>query len=298
MAPKVFDQLAFRERTRREVLQKSDLMPSLPDLVMKILNLLNDGGAELSEFEKLLRKDTTLVARMLRVVNSPFYGMARQITSIKEAVLVLGFRSLRGLVLAASTAPYLEQDFACYGFEGKGLWAHSLAVASGARTLAKYLGKGPETREETFVAGLLHDIGKILLSPYLSRLGKDVFGQGISLIEAEKALLGIDHQEAGEKLATKWNLTPIVKEVVATHHSFPKPGENQETVSTVRLSNLFAHQLGLGKETKDPGWEEDPEYQKDLELLGMDEVAWEDACEEMRDSMEAAISSLSNLGGG
>ncbi len=298
MAQKVFDQLAFRERTRREVLQKSDLMPSLPDLVMKILTLLNDGGADLSEFEKLLSKDTTLVARMLRVVNSPFYGMARQITSIKEAVLVLGFRSLRGLVLAASTAPYLEQDFTCYGFQGKGLWTHSLAVASGARTLSKYLGKGPETREEAFVAGLLHDIGKILLSPYLSRLGKDVLGQGIPLIEAEKALLGIDHQEAGEKLARKWNLTPLVKEVVASHHSFPKPGENQETVSTVRLANLFAHQLGLGKKEQDQEWEEDQDYRRDLELLELDEVAWEDAGAEMRDAMEAAISSLSNLGGG
>ncbi len=297
MAPKVFDQLAFRERTRREVLQKSDLMPSLPDLVMKILRLLNDGSADLSEFENLLRNDTTLVARMLRVVNSPFYGMARQITSIKEAVLVLGFRSLRGLVLAASTAPYLEQNFACYGFPGKGLWTHSLSVASGARTLAKYLGKGPETREESFVAGLLHDIGKILLSPYLSRLGKDVFGQGVPLIEAEKAILGIDHQEAGEKLAQKWNLTPLVMEVVAGHHSFPKPGPNQETVSTVRLANLFAHQLGLGKKAKDQAWEEEEEYQGDLDLLGMDEVAWEDAQEEMRDAMEAAVSSLSNLGG-
>ena len=298
MAPKVFDQLAFRERTRREVLQKSDLMPSLPDLVMKILRLLNDGGADLSEFEDLLRNDTTLVARMLRVVNSPFYGMARQITSIKEAVLVLGFRSLRGLVLAASTAPYLEQNFACYGFQGKGLWTHSLAVASGARTLAKFLGKNSEYREESFVAGLLHDIGKILLSPYLSRLDKDVFGQGVPLVEAETALLGIDHQEAGAKLAQKWNLTPLVKEVVEDHHSFPKPGSYQETVSTVRLANLFAHRMGVGKKERGPAMEEEGEYQRDLELLQLDDVAWEDAQEEMRDAVEAAISSLSNLGGG
>jgi len=93
-----------QSKVRREIYSKSNKIPSLPEVVTEVLRLLNDPGSEIQQFEDVLGKDPALVAKMLRVVNSPFYGLARPMTSIKEAVMVLGFRSLRSLVLAASTA--------------------------------------------------------------------------------------------------------------------------------------------------------------------------------------------------
>lgn len=157
--------IALHDRSRREVLNKSDLIPSLPEVVTEVMRLLNDVEVNITDFEAPLSKDTALVARMLKLVNSPFYGVGRQVSTIGDGVSMLGFKSLRSMVLAASTGNMLERDIGCYGHCEKGLWHHSVCVAAGAKYLAKRLGYEPAFREELFDAGLLHDIGKMLLGP-------------------------------------------------------------------------------------------------------------------------------------
>ena len=116
------------------------------------------GCGALRDLELLLQNDQVLVAKMLAMVNSPFYGLNRAVNTVKEAVMVLGFRGVRSLVLATSTAKLLQRDFGCYGHEPKGLWMHAVCVASGARSLAKRLGLPADDAEQLFVCGLLHDI--------------------------------------------------------------------------------------------------------------------------------------------
>jgi putative nucleotidyltransferase with HDIG domain len=289
------DLIANQERIRREILHKSDLIPALPEVVAEVLRLLNDKGADISDFEEVLRNDTALVAKMLRVVNSPFYGMMRKITSIQESVMVLGFRSLRSLVLAASTANYMERDFAVYGHDKKGLWIHALAVASGARSLACELRLPPDDREEVFVAGLMHDIGKMLLAPYLRE--RDILlhklAGGVALNENQ--LLGIDHCEAGGIVVKRWNINERIARIIELHESSEMAGpEIDSKLACVRLADGFAHALGMGyAQKKGP---ESIVLDSDLQALGLDDESWDDVRFEMKEAVESALSSLGNLG--
>ncbi len=297
MSSSPLDQIALHERTRREILHKSDLIPSLPETVTEVLRLLNDKGAEIPDFEEVLSTDTALVAKMLRVVNSPFYGMMREITSIQEAVMVLGFRSLRSLVLAASTAKYMERDYTCYGHEGRGLWKHAMAVASAARTLAKEAGLGAEDREEIFVEGLLHDIGKMLLGPYLVEREINVAKQAGKLCKNEVQALGIDHPEAGAIVAKKWNLSERIQEVIKKHETQEQPEDATcaKHLAVVRLAGAYCHGLGIGyAESTTPQVLVLP---SDLALLGFDIDDWDEAQYEMKEAVESALDTLGSLGG-
>ncbi|HIE71620.1 MAG TPA: HDOD domain-containing protein, partial [Planctomycetes bacterium] len=109
------NRLARQEKTRREILLKSDLIQPLPDLVARLLGILNKRETEPEDLESLLQNDQVLVAKMLAMVNSPFYGVNRSIRTIREAVMVLGLRGVRSLVLATSTAKFLKRDFGWYG---------------------------------------------------------------------------------------------------------------------------------------------------------------------------------------
>ena len=285
--------LALQERTRREILQKSDLIPSLPDVVLEVLRLVNDKGTEIQQFEDLLKNDGPLVAKMLRVVNSPFYAVQSRVTSIGQAVMVLGFRSLRSLVLAASTANYMERDYGCYGYAPKGLWKHAISVASGARTLAKELRFHPELREEVFVAGLLHDIGKMLLAPYLTDCGVKLDSGGGAASQGEATHIGIDHQEAGRLVAEKWGLSPLVREIISKHHEDCCADEYRDAHAAVRLANAFAHEEGYGllepKHVDDCG-------EGDLARLGISQDDWADIKVDVREAMESSAQALTSLG--
>ncbi len=285
--------LAQRERTRREILQKSELIPSLPDVVVEVLRLVADKGAEIQQFEDLLKNDGPLVAKMLRVVNSPFYAVASPVRTIGQAVMVLGFRSLRSLVLAASTGNYMERDYRCYGYGPKGMWLHSVAVAAASRTIAKELRKHPDTREEVFVAGLLHDIGKLLLAPYLIEEGVTL-DLGYDSAEQEREAIGIDHQEAGALVAEKWGLSPLVQHAISKHHSEDIDAAHRESWAIVCLAQAYAKARAVGH--ADPTQHEVVPSARALEILGLDDDAWADMKIELEAAVDSAVASLSQIG--
>jgi putative nucleotidyltransferase with HDIG domain len=238
--------LARQERTRREILQRSDLIPPLPDIVVKVIALLNRNDAEPAEIESHLQYDPVLVARILGMANSPFYGVRRQITSIRDAIMVLGFRGLRSLVLASTTAKFLRRDYRCYHHDDKGLWRHSLCVATGARALARRAKFPLEQCEEVFVAGLLHDIGKMLVAPYLEQLGQTVLPAGGLTDASERSMVGIDHTEAGALAAAKWNLSSTVQELIKHHHETAPVEPPSPALAVLRVADAFAHELQVG----------------------------------------------------
>lgn len=286
--------LAFHERVRREVLQRTDLIPSMPEVVVKVLRLSNDRSAGLADFEECLRADAPLVARLLKVVNSPFYGFSRQITSVKDAVSVLGTRGVRSLVLAAGASGYLERNYSCYGHDARGLWKHSVSVAAGAKEIAKALGADGARREELFVAGLLHDIGKMLLGPFLVDLGEDVSRHPGETVEVERQLLGTDHQQAGALVAERWNLSEMVADVVRGHHG-GATGPHVEEVAIVGLADRYAQHLGHGYRDE---VRRAPVGARQLAMVGLDADRWAaEIAETVAEVMEASVASLGGLGG-
>jgi putative nucleotidyltransferase with HDIG domain len=293
MSHSTLNQLALQEKMRREILHKSDLIPPLPDLVARLLGILNKKETEPAHLETLLQNDQVLVAKMLAMVNSPFYGLNRTIRTIKEAVMVLGFRGVRSLVLATSTAKFLQRDFGCYGHQPKGLWLHAVCVAAGARRLARACKLSLDDAEVLFVAGLLHDIGKLLLVSYLNE-GGAVVAPGTGASELERARLGIDHAEAGALVTNKWNLAAEIQQVIRAHHS-PADPSTSRMVAIVRLADAVAHEHGVGYQ---PGRAPAATLQAaDFAAVGTPPEAWGPLRDEIVVAMDEAVAALGSLSG-
>lgn len=293
MNPSTLGHLAQQEKTRREILQKSDLIPPLPDLVTEVLAALGQKDTEPEDLEHLMQNDQVLVAKMLAMVNSPFYGMSRRIRTVRESVMVLGFRGVRSLVLATSTAKFLQRDYSCYGHTHKGLWLHAVSVAAGAKALALQCKLGAQEAEQLFVGGLLHDIGKMLLVAYLADAGKRYDGKR-AIAEFEQETLGIDHTEAGALVTAKWNLAPDIQDVIKSHHDHESDPANR-SVAIVRLADALAHERGTGYA---PGRAPVSVYLPgDLKTLGLTPESWSAVRDVVAARMDEATSALANLGG-
>lgn len=291
MSHSTVNQIAMQEKARREILHKSDLIPPLPDLVVRLLALLNSKDAEPKHLEDLLQHDQVLVAKMLAMVNSPFYGLNRTIRTIKEAVMVLGFRGVRSLVLATSTARFLQRDYSCYGHTPKGLWLHAVSVAAGARDLARSCRLGADDAEQLFVGGLLHDIGKLLLVPYLPATAQGP-KPTTAMVDVERARIGIDHAEAGGLVAVKWNLAAEVQQVIAAHHSAAGAATTR-SMAVVRLADAVAHETGVGYlPERSPAGVAQP---ADVAALGLDEARWTAVRDRMAATMDEAVLALGSL---
>jgi HD-like signal output (HDOD) protein len=212
-------------------------------------------------------------------------------TSIVDAVMVLGFGGLRSLLLASGTAKHLQGDFRCYGHDELGLWKHSLVVACCAKTLGVATGQDASRCEELFIAGLLHDIGKMLLAPYLRNHGIRVAAdQKVS--DVEKGIVGLDHAEAGALVVGKWGLGPAIQDVLS-HVPEPEGAEDAGAVAIIRLAEAAALDLGIGYEPgAAPDGTPDP---ADLQTLGIDGDSWNDVRASLDGIVDAALSQLENL---
>jgi putative nucleotidyltransferase with HDIG domain len=284
--------IAPRDKIRREILHQSELIPPLPDLVVRLLHALAKPDTEPQQLEDLMQNDQVLVAKMMAIVNSPFYGLSRSIRTVKEAVMVLGFRGVRSLVLASSAAKYLQRDYVCYGHEPKGLWLHAACVAAASRALAKSCRLAAEEAEQLFVAGLLHDIGKLLLAAHRHEYPRAT-APAFSDTESERAALGLDHAEAGALVAAKWHLSPEVQRVIGTHHD-TKPGVAVAAVAIVRLADAVAHERGIGYL---PGCAPAPVVlPQDLEVLGLTPASWSSLRDELAVTMDEVLAGLADLG--
>jgi len=284
-------QVALQERTRREVLHRSDHIPPLPENATRILSLLDREDTEPEHLEGLVRKDQVLVAKLLRLVNSPLYGLSREMKSIKDATMVVGFRGLRSLVLASCTAQHLKRDYSVFGFGSDGLWQHSLAVAVAARTIARKLRMSADKMEEMFISGLLHDIGKLVLVSYVAASPKPR-PEGVSMRDWELQICGIDHAEAGAMVTDKWQLHPHIGEILKSHHESGGPIEIQRELAVLRLADGFAHAGRYGfTEAHLP---ESHVARADLEMLGLVDT-WSELSEDLTDSVGKALEEMRSL---
>ena len=288
--PETLSTMSQPERVRREILQRSDLVKPLPEVAVKVLGLLNDPKCDPIELERHLLHEPLLVARLLGLVNSPFYGLSRPVKTVREAIMVMGFRGLRSLVLTSSAAKIMDRDFRWYGHDHKGLWKHAVCVAAAARTLARIAHADGETREEAFVAGLLHDIGKMMLASYLTQPRRNPAVAPQETCEEEAALIGLDHTEAGALVAAKWGLSEAIQETLKAHHGGTPPRPFERLVAMVRLADAQAHHRGIGYLAGcAPLVVFDPE---DVARLGIVEADWPGVRAELDESMRAGLESF------
>lgn len=204
------------------VFEKTHLLPTIPRVVQELIDSFNQEDIEIGSIAKRVAVDQVLTAKVLRLANSAHYGSTRQIGSVDDAVVVLGFNSLRTLVIASGITGAFSQ---MPGFDRDRFWQHSLHVASIAKWLARH-GTMKLNGEIAFTAGLMHGIGQLLLHIVLPKESATLqktsnIGTPAARVELEQATMGIDHCEVGTELARRWNFPDDIQRAIA-HYARPE----------------------------------------------------------------------------
>lgn len=218
-------------------------IPTLPNIVVKVNKMLQDYDTSIKKLSKVIEKDQAMVTKILRLVNSTFYGFRSRITNIPHAVIILGFNTIRNAVVSVSIIKTFSGEKSFEGFEIKDFWRHSVAVAVISRYLAEQTRSN--SPDDCFVAGLLHDIGKVVLSQYFTELfvgvWKSVKEDGLSFYEAEKKLLSANHAQIGGYLAKKWQFPASLTDSITYHHEVRKTVSNITQLMIVHTANTIAN---------------------------------------------------------
>ncbi len=239
----------------REVKQVIHQIPPLPGVVMRLIELVDSENATAEQVESLIVTDPVLTAKVLHLANSAYYGLSRSISTIKQALLVLGFHAVKNLALGIASITVLKNGRAPTPQELE-LWEHSFLCAGIARELMLRLKRGTRKAEEAFMGGLLHEIGIIVLMTRFPKEYQQVLeyahkpqSEGLSLMDAERQLLGTDHAQVGGLLAERWELPDELVEVIASHHAPVLPAsDHAQVLASVMLGDFWSHQQHGGTE--------------------------------------------------
>ena len=240
--------------TAQELVANVKNLPPVPHAALKLVSLLDQPGVSNSEVVQALRCDNVLTAKLLRACNSPYFGLAEPVSSVDQAVFVLGHQQILHIVLTLAFGSTMVVPLPGYAVEASELWRHSLINAIAGETIANDLVDLNVDPPVAFTVGLLHDIGKLVLGQALTpevqaEIRARVEHGQQSRSEAEKAVLGTDHCEVGALLLQNWHLSDDVVEAVAHHHQpVLKPRPRLSVVT--HLANGIAHLAGSA-----PGWD-------------------------------------------
>jgi putative nucleotidyltransferase with HDIG domain len=224
-------------------------LPPLPAVVTRIMQTVNDPNTSAEDLNRLISLDQGLSSRLLRIVNSAYYGFPKRISTITNAVVILGFNTVRNLVLGVSAFGMLSSKNSAGGLDRRVFWEHSVASGVAASMVARKRRSRTRTAvEEAFLGGLLHDIGKLFLDCYFPVQYAVTLAyaerQQVSTIEAERKVLGIDHAVVGRRTAEHWNFPASLVNMIGNHHQPHPDNEYFEFAATIAAANWIASERG------------------------------------------------------
>ena len=230
----------LRTKHKGQILAVKDL-PTLPGALHEVAAMMENPKSSTDQISKAISRDQVLSAKVLKMVNSPIYGFPGRIGSIQHALVLLGFNVIRGIIISTSVFDVMNENM-------KGLWEHSLGCALASAAIARAIGcKDPE---EYAVAGLLHDIGKVVTAVQLpeSRAAIDalVAERDLSYRQAETEILGFAHDRVNLWLSTHWNLPPNLKEGLSYHHRPMSASLYPKVAQVVHVGNFLARLFEIG----------------------------------------------------
>ena len=261
----------------QDILRRVESLPPLPGTALRLIDVVNEPNATMEEVLEVVKYDQAVTGALLRYCNSAHTGLSRTIGSLKEAIVLLGTSKLVKLALSIHADSMLGSPQDGYGLERGDLWRHSAAVALGSPIVARRL--KIDNANLLFTAGLLHDVGKVILNEYvadeLAEIIRRVDELGQSFLEAEQETLGFTHAELGAMVAEQWKLPETIVRCIRYHHT---PGEADPTdpaIDAVHIADVLCLMLGVGLGVDGLSYHADPAVmqrhnftERDVEVLG------------------------------
>lgn len=262
-------------------------MPSLPTTVSKVMEICNNPRTSPTDLNHVISLDPVLMGRVLKLINSAYYGLGQQITSLVRAIIMLGINTVKNLALSTAVLDKLGNSSQFRALNMDGFWRHSLAVATAARLIAKRRGVEQIKLEEYFTAGLLHDLGKIPLNSVFAQEYVGIMGladrEKTSLVKAERRGIATDHCEVGAIIAEAWKLDQDISDAIRYHHDCQLcPNGMGDVLITVVVADYYANREEIGFSGNRYPDKPSPEVYQALNLS-------KDILEEIADEVNAEI---------
>lgn len=283
------------ESIPEKLLREVKDVPTIPDVVVKVMQLTRDPNATADDLTRVISNDPGLTSNVLRLCNSAYYGLPRTVSSVAQAVMYLGFHAVRNLVLTCSMSRFFDPESEIYGYKQGGLWEHAVSSALTSEMICKRV--RPDLHDAAFTAGLLQNIGKIIIGSSIKDTAESIIelitDGGLSELEAEKQALGFSHDELGSVIADQWNFPEELVHSIRYHH---KPGEAKSPIllsSLVNVADSIVLGLNVGIEL------EQLQYQPDafaLKNLNIDQEALEILREQAKASIEENLEHFVSMG--
>lgn len=279
------------EALDKRILRTVHSLPPMPQAVHKAREVMARPNSSFKDLAIVFVTDPAIAARVLKMANSAHYGLSKRVSSIQQASVVLGYKTLAELVTLASASKLLGETLKGYGLKSGELWQHSLAVAFGSRLIAKE--KNPALSDDAFAAGLIHDAGKLVLDEYVferKEAFQELMGEGQkSLVAAEKELLGFDHAEIASEVCQKWNMPEHLAIAIRYHH-YPCRSQNDELAHILHTADALAMMSELGTGVDALSCEMDD---RALEFLGLEKENLNKITSQMVASVQKTVKTLS-----
>ncbi|MGD8492860.1 MAG: HDOD domain-containing protein [Desulfobacterales bacterium] len=248
----------------QQVLGKLDRIsdiPTLPTIVFELNKYLRDPDTSIKTVCDTIEKDQAIALKILKLVNSVFYGFKSKISDLRNAVVLLGYNAVRNAIVSLSVINAFLKRVKLMDFDISQFWKHSLAVAVTSKNIAQLSKK--ESPDNCFVGGLLHDVGKVILAQYFPKLFEAVWStlqnEHLTFYEAEQKSLPIDHSKIGAHLAAKWQLPQGLIDAIRWHHEFQPESKSANFVKNIYLANFIVNAYDM-----------DPDLRMDLSKMHPD----------------------------
>jgi len=229
------------------ILRSLSDLPAMPHVVNKAQELISKSDSKLKDLVKVIEVEQSISARILRLANSTYYGLSGRVASVKQASVLLGYKTLREVITVAGISNIIAKTLDGYSLDSGEMWRHSIAVAVGSKLIAAK--RRPELSNDAFFAGLIHDAGKLVLDSHVYERREDFVlfmqdGQE-TFLKAEREILGFDHSEIASEFCQKWNI-PDEQILAIKYHHYPSQSEGSDLAYILHMADFIAMMSGIG----------------------------------------------------
>lgn len=241
--------ISIKERLE-SIINNLDQLPSIPDTVGRVINMVNDPNVDFKAVAQEIGKDQAITTNLLKLCNSAYFSKGKEIASLDRAIVTLGIKEVKDAIMVVATKAVLNKVIVGYDLTKGMLWEHDLAVAVLAKKIAINI-REKGMADIAFTGGIIHDVGKTVLALFVQNAFKEILARvetgGVSFQQAEREIMGYDHQEVGDRILAKWKFPEVLKAIVRYHHEPEKaPAEVRKAVSVVHVANSICLMAGIG----------------------------------------------------